>query len=260
MSLNRFEKKKNAALAIESFAALKAHSLLKDLRLVLAGKLAFLLICGHHFKHQSGGYDPRLQDNIQTLDSLLELARSHSLTYTIETPAVSTVPVPEHTKHHIPDILFLLNFTTPQRTALLNAPSTKGLLYTPTNEHFGIGPVEAMACGLPILACNSGGPTESILDGPADDRTGWLRLPDPTIWAETLQEILDLLPHEKEALSRRSKERAQELFSLDAMSKGLEGALLLVVSLGNVDNFSFKLFALVISFIVAYVSAHLVFL
>lgn len=41
LSLNRFEKKKNAALAIEAFARLRkklpADSPLKDIRLVLAG-------------------------------------------------------------------------------------------------------------------------------------------------------------------------------------------------------------------------------
>jgi alpha-1,3/alpha-1,6-mannosyltransferase len=116
-----------------------------------------------------------------------------------------------------------------------------------------------MICGLPILACDSGGPTESILDAPADVRTGWLRPPDPTIWADTLREILALPPREKEALSIRGKERARELFSLDAMSKGLERALVSAIALGYVDNFNFKLFALLISFVVAYVSAHLVF-
>jgi len=44
------------------------------------------------------------------------------------------------------------------------------MLYTPENEHFGIVPVEAMYCGCIVLACNSGGPTESIVDA----QTGFL--------------------------------------------------------------------------------------
>lgn len=36
------------------------------------------------------------------------------------------------------------------------------LLYTPENEHFGIVPVEAMYCQTPVIACNSGGPLESV--------------------------------------------------------------------------------------------------
>ncbi|KAF9453679.1 glycosyltransferase family 4 protein [Macrolepiota fuliginosa MF-IS2] len=242
LSLNRFERKKNAALAIEAFAIVKSRLSTKDVRLVLAG-----------------GYDPRLQDNIQTLGSLIELTEAHSLTYNIETPAVSTVPVPQHLKQDEPDILFLLNFTTAQRTALLNSPSTKALLYTPANEHFGIGPVEAMICGVPILACDSGGPTESIVDTPSDVRTGWLRPPDPVVWADMLQEILALPPHDREALSVRGKERARELFSLDAMSKGLEKALVMAVSLGDVDNFGFKILASMVAFVIAYVSTLLVF-
>ncbi|KAF5349523.1 hypothetical protein D9756_008993 [Leucocoprinus leucothites] len=240
LSLNRFEKKKNAALAVEAFARLKKTPSIEGLRLVLAG-----------------GYDPRLRDNIETLDSLIELARLHSLTYTLEAPTISTVPIPDHTKPPSPDILFLLNFTTAQRTALLNDPSTRILLYTPANEHFGIGPVEAMVCGVPILACNSGGPTESIVDSPADSRTGWLRPPDPEVWAETLQDILAISTHDKEALSNRGRQRARELFSLDAMSRGIEKALLEAVSLGNVHDPHFKLVVLLLGLTVLFSSVLL---
>lgn len=36
------------------------------------------------------------------------------------------------------------------------------VVYTPANEHFGIVPVEAMYARKPVIACNNGGPTESI--------------------------------------------------------------------------------------------------
>lgn len=235
LSLNRFEKKKNAALAIESFARLKKLPSLDGLRLVLAGEwLVFNTRPGP--KLFAGGYDPRLQDNTETLDSLVELSRSHSLTYTLEAPDKSIVSMPIHTRSHSPDILFLLNFTTVQRTALLNSPSTKVLIYTPANEHFGIGPVEAMVCGVPILACDSGGPTESVIDDSTGLRTGWLRPPDPEVWAETLREILGLQPHDRESLSSRGKQRAREMFSLDAMSERIEEALLKAVSMGKVNG------------------------
>lgn len=185
-------------------------------------------------KPSAGGYDPRLRDNTETLHSLIELVRSHSLTYALEAPDESIVPT--HIKPFSPDVLFLLNFTTAQRTALLHSPSTKVLVYTPANEHFGIGPVEAMVCGVPVLACDSGGPTESVVDDSTGLRTGWLRPPDPEVWAETLREILDLPPHDKQNLSSRGKQRAREVFSLDAMSERMEGALMKAVSLGKVNG------------------------
>jgi alpha-1,3/alpha-1,6-mannosyltransferase len=36
------------------------------------------------------------------------------------------------------------------------------VLYTPSNEHFGIVPVESMFMKTPVLACNNGGPLESV--------------------------------------------------------------------------------------------------
>ncbi len=60
--------------------------------------------------------------------------------------------------------------------------STDILLYTPANEHFGIVPVEAMWLGCVVIACNSGGPLESIVDG----QTGFLREPKADIWAEMM--------------------------------------------------------------------------
>lgn len=39
------------------------------------------------------------------------------------------------------------------------------LVYTPVNEHFGITPLEAMAAGRPVIACNTGGPCETVIHG-----------------------------------------------------------------------------------------------
>jgi alpha-1,3/alpha-1,6-mannosyltransferase len=156
-----------------------------------------------------------------------------------------------------PDILFLLNFTTSQRSALLTAPSTLALLYTPTNEHFGIGPVEGMVCGLPILATNTGGPTESVVDHPIDERTGWLCPPDPQVWANALVEVVALTTDERQALNARSRTRARDLFGMEAMAKSLEVILEEAVSMGPVPGSALWLWAalvgvlsLLISFLV----------
>ena len=190
--------------------------------------------------HSPGGYDPRLQDNIKTLETMLESAKTHSLSYIILTPSTSTVPLPSYpstaASAQAADVVFLLNFSGPQRSALLNAPSTQVLLYTPANEHFGIGPVEGMICGLPVLAADSGGPTESVVDAPPSEKTGWLRNPQPEVWAEALREIVGLTGEEREALSERARKRAREKFGMDAMARDMEVALKETVAMGPVPT------------------------
>jgi len=61
-------------------------------------------------------------------------------------------------------------------------------LYTPENEHFGIVPVEAMYCRTPVIACNSGGPKESI----SKNQTGFLLENDDVKgWAEKMKYLLE---------------------------------------------------------------------
>ncbi|THH08698.1 hypothetical protein EW145_g2518 [Phellinidium pouzarii] len=225
LSLNRFERKKNIELALKSFALLRRSASdfasTQDLRLVLAG-----------------GYDPRLQDSIETLQELINLASTESLTYFISTPSStpplnlphSTAPSPRSAS-----VIFLLNFTTPQRAALLCAHSTLALLYTPANEHFGIVPVEGMAAGVPVLACDSGGPTESVRATPLAERTGWLVPPEPRAWADTLRDIVGLGELDRAALANRARARAEAMFGMEAMALGLQRALIDAVRMGPLD-------------------------
>ena len=78
-------------------------------------------------------------------------------------------------------IVFLRSITNEQRILLLR--NTDILLYTPENEHFGIVPVEAMYMGCIVIACNSGGPLESI----AHFKTGFLLESKPKKWADQIQ-------------------------------------------------------------------------
>ena len=170
-----------------------------------------------------------------TLAYLIDRAKAHSLTYNVITPKGSGTKIPPFNNiTENPAVVFLLNFTTAQRSALLSASSTLALLYTPANEHFGIGPVEAMVCGVPVLACDSGGPTESIIDADGE-RTGWLRKPDAEVWAETLLQMINLSPEERAALGQRARKRAQDNFSMKAMAKGIEDALEKAVTMGPVS-------------------------
>lgn len=58
-------------------------------------------------------------------------------------------------------IIFLRSIPDELRWCLLR--HSKAVLYTPSEEHFGIVPLEAMAVGSPVIACDSGGPKESII-------------------------------------------------------------------------------------------------
>lgn len=60
------------------------------------------------------------------------------------------------------------------------------LLYTPINEHFGIVPLEAMTAGKPVIACNSGGPCETVQDGV----TGYLCEPTGDSVANAIGKII----------------------------------------------------------------------
>ncbi|KAH9484108.1 Alpha-1,3/1,6-mannosyltransferase ALG2 [Psilocybe cubensis] len=236
LSLNRFEGKKNALLALEAFGLLKSrHPHLGRLRLVLAG-----------------GYDPRLEDNVRTLQQLVDRTSTLSLTYNVTSPG--PIPYGMSSSDSETDVLFVLNFTTSQRTALLLSSSSLALLYTPANEHFGIVPVEAMACGIPVLACDSGGPTESVVDASLvkEEGTGWLQRPDPQVWADTLLEIVNQSPSEREEMAQRAKARARSLFGMEAMTRGLDDALQQAVDLGPVDVFGWTM--IVIAFFLAYLA------
>jgi len=116
---------------------------------------------------------------------------------------------------HAADVVFLPSFSEHERAFLLKY--AKVLVYTPSNEvrpdgasrlggerrwanrvsrafvagaarvqHFGIVPVEAMYAGLPVVAVNSGGPTESILH----DETGLLVPPEPAAFADAVASLL----------------------------------------------------------------------
>lgn len=210
LSINRIEGKKNLGLAIRAFAGVKATGDFPTLRLIVAG-----------------GYDPRVHDSRKTLESLLALCDSLKL---------SAAEVGQSGQSDNLDVLFLLNFSGVQRRALLNATSTRALLYTPTNEHFGIGPVEGMRVGLPVLACRSGGPMESVHDpdplSRARDATGFLRGPNEGEWTRALLDILRMTEAERTAIGARARKRAEKLFGLDTLANGVATALHEAVDLG----------------------------
>ena len=118
-------------------------------------------------------------------------------------------------------MLFLLSVPSAFKKTLLSSASL--LLYTPSHEHFGIVPVEAMHAGLPVLAVNTGGPLETIVEG----KTGWLRGPEAiSEWTDVIRKVLyELDEAELAEMSRNGRERAEKEFSLHAMGDRLEGEI-----------------------------------
>jgi len=202
----------------------------------------------------TGGFDPRLVNNVHTLTKLLELCATLGLISFIATtddlpPSLSHLWEHQaHSQSHASsNVTFLLNFTTAQRTALLQSKNTLALVYTPTNEHFGIGPVEGMVCGVPVVACESGGPMESIIPFPAEPEsidinaldprpTGFLAAPTSEAFSNALLRILRLPPEQREALSQAARMRAKQNFGMDVMSSGLEKVLQEAVAMGKMKG------------------------
>ena len=85
---------------------------------------------------------------------------------------------------------------------------------TPWYEPFGITPLEAMACGTPVVGSAVGGIKHSVLDGV----TGFLVPPqDPAALAERLAQ-LQAHPLLREALGRAGVRRMRSLFTWDRIA------------------------------------------
>jgi alpha-1,3/alpha-1,6-mannosyltransferase len=84
-----------------------------------------------------------------------------------------------------------------------------------------------------------------------------LKDPVPEIWAESLIEIVSLAPADRQALGVSAKKRAKDIFSMEAMAKGLEEALKDAEGMGMVDNGSFELLRVVFVVIAGFLLAYL---
>jgi alpha-1,3/alpha-1,6-mannosyltransferase len=101
---------------------------------------------------------------------------------------------------------------------LLN--SARLLVYTPSNEHFGIVPLEAMLAGVPVLAASTGGPLETVVDG----KTGWLCPPDKIeSWTAVMDKVLHKLSEtELKKIGTAGTERVMKEFSEVKMAERLD--------------------------------------
>jgi alpha-1,3/alpha-1,6-mannosyltransferase len=100
-------------------------------------------------------------------------------------------------------------------------------------------------------------PLETSSPTTSQPRTGWLRKPDPDIWAAALEEILALTPEERKAISETAKDRATNLFGMAAMAKSLEDVLDDAVKMGPVRSDEvfgvwWKVAVMLLGFLIAY--------
>ncbi|KAF8361175.1 algn-2 [Pristionchus pacificus] len=180
VSLNRFEGKKNHQLAIDAFVELGRRLRPSDYarcHLVVAG-----------------GYDRKNEENLLVYRQL----RDHALDCGLSSKA------------HF----FLQSPSDEEKLWLLR--NARAVLYTPSNEHFGIVPVESMYCGTPVIGVDSGGPKESI----EQNKTGLLVEANVNSFCDAM---LKMIQNEdlRNSMSEEGPRRVNRLFAFDAFADAL---------------------------------------
>lgn len=183
LSINRFERKKNIDLAISAFARLltREENNAKDVTLTIAG-----------------GYDNRLRENVEYLKELKLLAQREGVADQVN---------------------FITSCSTSERNILLS--QCLCVLYTPQDEHFGIVPLEAMAAYKPVIACNSGGPTETI----KHEVTGFLCDPTPHEFSLAMEKFIQN-PKLAEKMGEEARQHVLESFSTEVFGQHLNQYIL----------------------------------
>lgn len=187
LSINRFERKKNIDLAVSAFAMLQnlEGDVLKnhntsDVTLTIAG-----------------GYDKRLRENVEYLEELKSLAERNGVSDRVN---------------------FITSCPTNERNALLS--ECLCVLYTPKDEHFGIVPLEAMAAYKPVVACNSGGPVETI----KNEVTGFLCNPTPQDFSLAMAKLIQE-PQMAKKMGENARQHVMESFSTKIFGQHLNRLL-----------------------------------
>ncbi|RFU80414.1 alpha-1,3 alpha-1,6-mannosyltransferase [Trichoderma arundinaceum] len=233
LSINRFERKKDIGLAVKAFAAIP-EAARKGVRLVLAG-----------------GYDPRVAENVEYHTELERLASSHSLNHhtvtSFDASSLSSIPSEA-------SVLFLLSIPNSVKSSLLRV--ARLLVYTPSNEHFGIVPLEAMLARVPVLAANTGGPVETI----RDSKTGWLRDPeDVGAWSTVMRDVLGMADESLHRMGTDGEDRVRSLFGRDNMALRLETSINEILSQKHARPSLFLPIGIIISLILAVLAIYVQF-
>lgn len=184
LSINRYERKKNLQLALRALEYLKHKLSPQDwerVHLIMAG-----------------GFDPINLENIEHYNELTGFAAELDI---------------EH------KVTFMKSPNDVEKVSLLH--NCNALIYTPSNEHFGIVPLEAMYFSKPVIAVNNGGPRETIVN----NTTGFLCEPKSDIFAEAMKTLI-LNLEIGEQLGEAGRKRFKAKFSFAAFTEQLNSILL----------------------------------
>ncbi|KAJ1719554.1 Alpha-1,3-mannosyltransferase-like protein [Coemansia erecta] len=223
VSINRFERRKDVHLAVEAMA--------KSLRASknAAAQRACLVV--------AGGWDAEVAENTECLRELAALAKTLGLR--TRTLAPSSVRRGDARARLLPDdaeyaplvlapsagspedladtdVVFVPSFSANQRAHLL--AHARCVAYTPSNEHLGIVPLEAMYMRVPVVAADSGGPRETVVHG----KTGFLCEPTADAFAAAIDAMLAMDDARRAAMGAAGRARVAAAHDLDAFGAQLE--------------------------------------
>jgi alpha-1,3/alpha-1,6-mannosyltransferase len=164
----------------------------------------------------AGGYDNRIQENVLCHKELVSLAESLGLKIATTKTIVAALNIADDV-----NVLFLLSVPNTLKDMLLK--SARLLVYTPSNEHFGIVPLEAMLAGVPVLAANTGGPLETVVQG----KTGWLCPPgDIESWTAVMNKVIHKMSDkELKNMGAAGTARVKKEFSDVKMAERFDGII-----------------------------------
>eukprot|EP00271_Cylindrocystis_brebissonii_P011926 TRINITY_DN2994_c0_g1_i3.p1 TRINITY_DN2994_c0_g1~~TRINITY_DN2994_c0_g1_i3.p1 ORF type:complete len:375 (-),score=76.17 TRINITY_DN2994_c0_g1_i3:640-1764(-) len=194
LSINRFVRSKKIDLAVRAFAILKrklgqalptneANGGAEERGIPVQGRNG--RVPGDVQLIVAGGYDSRLTKHVEYRQELHALVASEGVADAV---------------------VFLPSFTDEQKRILL--PACLAVLYTPENEHFGIVPIEAQAASRPVIACDSGGPLETV----QHNVTGFLCEPTPMIFAAAM-EVFACEPGKSDTMGKAARKHVEAKFS-----------------------------------------------
>jgi len=144
----------------------------------------------------AGGFDPQSKENMEYFQELVHLVIDQDLA---------------------DRVFFLKSPSDGIKVSLLKKCIC--LLYTPSYEHFGIVPLEAMYFSKAVVAVNNGGPLETIVDG----YNGYLCDAGPQEFCDAVVELMQ--GKNAEVFGQRGRQRFDELFSYAEFKKNLKGVI-----------------------------------